>query len=257
MFMAAFFAPLIAPFDPARMMADYPFMGTPNGKYLLGTDPIGRDNLSRLIYAARTSLAIGVLATAINVLLGGSFGLLSGYYGGWVDMIIMRLGDMIMSFPHTLLIMVVASTMGSGILPLTIIMGFVACPRTARIVRGCVLSEKKMTYVMAGVALGFSNPRIMLSHIFPNIAAPLIVESTFNIARNMITEASLSFLGIGVQPPLASWGNMLNNTQSMTVLLNKPFLWLPPGLAIMLSVLSFNFLGDGLRDAFDPKNNTH
>jgi peptide/nickel transport system permease protein len=153
--------------------------------------------------------------------------------------------------------MAVAGIMGNGIISLILIMGFVEWPRTARIVRGCVLSEKKMIYVTAGVALGYSNARIMWSHIFPNILTPLIVESTFNVARNMLTEAALSFLGIGVQPPTASWGNMLNNTQSMTVLLNKPFLWLPPGLAIMLSVLSFNFLGDGLRDAFDPKGTTN
>jgi peptide/nickel transport system permease protein len=229
-------------------------MGPPNGKYLLGTDPIGRDILSRLIYAARTSLMIGVGATAASSLLGGFLGLISGYYGGWIDMLVMRLGDMIMSFPRTLLIMVVAGIAESGVIALVVIIGFVEWPRAARIVRGCVLSEKKMAYVTAGAALGFCNARIMFSHIFPNVAAPLIVESTFNIARNMITEASLSFLGIGVQPPEASWGNMLNNTQSMTVLLKKPFLWLPPGLAIMLSVLSFNFVGDGLRDAFDPKS---
>ena len=251
--LTAIFAPFIAPFDPYEMMTDHPFMGEPTSKYLLGTDPLGRDVLSRLIYASRVSLLIGVGSTAISVTIGVTFGLISGYFGGWLDMIFMRMGDMLMSFPRMLLIMVMVSILsGGGLMTLITVMGFLGWPQVSRLVRGSVLSVKKMDYVRAGISMGFSSSRIIISHILPNVAAPIIVNATFSIARAMITEVSLSFLGMGVQPPTASWGNMLNNTQSLTVLLNTPSLWVYPGLMIMLTVMSFNFISDGLRDALDP-----
>jgi peptide/nickel transport system permease protein len=248
----AVFAPLIAPENPYQVTET--FGSGPTAEHLLGTDQVGRDVLSRLIYAARVSLVVGLGTTAISVIIGTILGLISGYFGGRLDMTIMRITDVFMSFPQMMLIMVVVSIIGPGLVNMVVILGLLGWPSVARLVRGCVLSIKQADYVKSAVALGFSTPRTLFLHILPNAMAPILVNATFGIANAIIVEASLSFLGLGVQPPTASWGNMLTDAQTLSVLTEKPWLWLPPGIMIIISVLSVNFIGDGLRDALDPRS---
>lgn len=245
-------APLFAPHNPYEVTG---FFGeAPSSKYLLGTDQTGRDVLSRLIYAARISLSVGIGSVLISVTIGTILGLVSGFFGGWVDMAIMRVTDIFMSFPQLMLILVVVSIVGPSLWNVILILGLLGWTAVARIVRGSVLSIKQADFVKAGIALGLGTPRILAFHILPNVTAPILVNATFGIASAILTEASLSFLGLGVQPPIASWGNMLTDAQSITVLTSQPWLWLPPGLMIIIAVLSVNFIGDGLRDALDPKS---
>ncbi|WP_462409755.1 oligopeptide ABC transporter permease [Neobacillus sp. Marseille-QA0830] len=248
----AIFAPLIAPYSPYKV--NDVFSAPPSSAHWLGTDQVGRDILSRLIYAARVSLMVGVGAVAISVSVGTVLGLLAGYYGGKVDMVIMRLTDVFMSFPHLMLILVVVSVVGPSLINIIIVIGILYWTGVARLVRGSVLQVKQLDYVKASVVLGLKTPRILFQHILPNVMAPILVNGTFGIAAAIIIEASLSFLGLGVQPPIASWGNMLTDAQSLTVLSSQPWVWVPPGLLIMITVLSVNFIGDGLRDALDPKS---
>lgn len=248
----AIFAPLIAPENPYQVTNT--FGAKPSEQHVLGTDQVGRDVLSRLIYAARVSLVVGLGTTAISVSLGTVLGLVSGYFGGRLDMAVMRITDVFMSFPQMLLILVVVSIIGPGLVNMVVILGFLGWPSVARLVRGCVLSIKQSDYVKSAVALGFSTPRTLFLHILPNAMAPILVNATFGIANAIIVEASLSFLGLGVQPPTASWGNMLTDAQTLSILTEKPWLWLPPGILIIISVLSVNFIGDGLRDALDPRS---
>ncbi|CAB1248018.1 ABC transporter permease [Clostridium sp. WLY-B-L2] len=245
-------APLLAPQSPYAV--ENSFGASPSAGHILGTDQVGRDVMSRLIYAARVSLVVGIGTVILSVGIGTVLGLISGYFGGKVDMIIMRITDIFMSFPQMMLILVVVSIVGPGLWNIIWVLGFLGWPSVARLVRGNVLSIKEMDYVRSSVALGFSTPRILFSHILPNTMAPILVNATFGIARAIIYEASLSFLGMGVQPPTASWGNMLTDAQAITVLTTKPWLWFPPGIMIVITVLAFNFIGDGLRDAFDPTN---
>jgi peptide/nickel transport system permease protein len=245
-------APLLAPQSPYAVNGE--FADQPSVEHLLGTDQVGRDLLSRLIYASRVSLAVGIGAVAIYAVIGTILGAVAGYFGKWVDMVIMRLTDVFMSFPYLMVILVLVSIMGPSLLNIILVIGLLGWPSVARIVRGSVLTIKEMDYVKAGVALGLPAWKILFQHILPNCLAPILVNATFGIASSIILEASLSFLGMGVQPPTASWGNMLNEAQSLTVLATQPWLWLPPGLMILLAVLSINFMGDGLRDAMDPKN---
>lgn len=248
----AAFAPLIAPKSPYAV--ENLFGAAPSSSHLLGTDQVGRDVLSRLIYAARVSLLVGIGTMILSVSIGTVLGLISGYFGGKIDMIIMRITDIFMSFPQMMLILVVVSIIGPGLRNIIWVLGFLGWPGVTRLVRGNVLSIKEMDYVKSAVALGFSTPRLLFSHVLPNTMAPILVNATFGIARAIIYEASLSFLGMGVQPPTASWGNMLTDAQALTVLTSEPWLWFPPGIMIVLTVLAFNFIGDGLRDAFDPTN---
>lgn len=248
----AIFAPLISPYDPYHVTDT--FSGPPSKEHWLGTDQVGRDVLSRLIYAARVSLLVGVGSVAISTVIGVFLGLISGYYGGKTDMIIMRVVDVMMSFPPILLVLVAVSIVGPNLRNLILIIGLIAWASVARLVRGSVLSIKQLDYIKASIALGLGTPRILFSHILPNVMAPVLVHATFFMAAVIIIEASLSFLGAGVQPPTASWGNMLTSAQSLTVLTSQPWLWVPPGLMIFITVLSVNFIGDGLRDALDPKS---
>jgi peptide/nickel transport system permease protein len=197
---------------------------------------------------------VGVGAVAISLVIGTILGLLSGYYGGKIDMVIMRLTDVFMSFPHLMLILVVVSVVGPSLTNVILVMGLLFWTGVARLVRGSVLQVKQLDYVKASIVLGLSTPRILFQHILPNVIAPILVNGTFGIAAAIIIEASLSFLGLGVQPPTASWGNMLTDAQSLTVLSSQPWVWVPPGLLIMVTVLAVNFIGDGLRDALDPKS---
>ncbi|MBS4210946.1 MULTISPECIES: oligopeptide ABC transporter permease [Neobacillus] len=247
----AIFAPVIAPKDPYQVYDE--FSAPPSAEHWLGTDQVGRDLFTRLIYASRVSMAVGLGAVLIYTLIGTILGAVSGYFGGWVDIVLMRLTDVFMSFPGLMLILVVVSILGPSLFNIIWILGLLGWPAVARLVRGTVLSLKHVDYVKSGVVLGLSTPRILFQHILPNAIAPILVQATFGIAAAIIVEASLSFLGMGVQPPTASWGNMLTDAQSLTVLTDQPWLWVPPGVMIVIVVLAINFIGDGLRDALDPK----
>nr|WP_218091349.1 oligopeptide ABC transporter permease [Paenibacillus solanacearum] len=245
------FAPLIAPYDPNAIGGA--FSAAPSAQHWLGTDQVGRDVLSRLIYATRVSLSVGVLAVAIYVIVGTVIGAVAGYMGGWVDMVVNRVIDVVMSFPTLMVILVLVTVLGTGLSNIIIVLALLGWPPVARLVRGSVLSLRQTEFVKAGVALGLSTPRLIFGHILPNAMGPILVNATFGAAAAILSESSLSFLGMGVQPPTASWGNMLNAAQSITALTSQPWLWIPPGLVIIVSVLSINFIGDGIRDAMDPK----
>lgn len=249
----AVLAPWLAPMDPNRV-DPVSFQSAPSAAHILGTDDVGRDVLSRLLYAARVSLSVGLGAVAIYVMIGTLIGAVAGFFGGWIDGVLMRITDIFMSFPYLMVILVLVSVMGPSLTNIIVVLGVLGWPQVARIVRGSVLQIKQMDYVRAAVALGYSAPRIVFSHILPNAFAPILVNATFGMASAIITESSLSFLGMGVQPPTASWGNMLTQAQSLTVLSSQPWMWLPSGFMIVIAVLSINFMGDGLRDAVDPKS---
>jgi len=245
------FAPWLTPHNPNEVTAV--FSAPPSSTHLLGTDQVGRDVLSRLIYATRISLIVGFITVSIYVTIGTILGLISAYYGGWMDMIVMRLADIFMSFPYLMVILVVVSILGSSLTTIILVLALFSWPTVARLVRGSVLSLKELDYVKAGVAIGLSPARIMFSHILPNALGPIIVNATFGVAAAILSEAGLSFLGMGIQPPTPSWGNMLSDAQSLTVLTNQLWLWVPAGSILLVTVLAINFMGDGLRDALDPK----
>lgn len=247
---AALLAPVLAPYDPNELAG--PFGGAPSADFWLGTDQIGRDVFSRLLYACRVSLLVGVLATLISTVIGVLLGLIAGYFGGAADMIIMRFTDMVMSFPYILLVLVAAAIFQPGMWNIILILGFVDWPGIARLVRGNVLNLRESNFVKGSIVAGMPLRHILFSEILPNTAAPILVYSTSVLALSMLDEAALSFLGQGVQPPTASLGNMLNGAQSLTVLTSQPWLWLPPGLLIVILVMAINFIGDALRDALDP-----
>lgn len=251
MVLVALFAPMLAPYHPDEMVGS--FSGAPDSKHLFGTDQIGRDILSRVLYGSRISFLVGILAVAIGLIIGITLGLISGYYGGWVDMIIMRLTDIVMSFPYIMLILVLAGIIGPGLWNMILILGFLNWPSVARLVRSNVLAIKESDYIKAAVVQGFSARRILFKEILPNTVAPILIFATSGIPMAILDEAALSFLGFGVQQPTASLGNMLNGAQSLTILTEKPWLWVPPGIAIILIVLSINFIGDAIRDALDPR----
>ena len=249
---AAILAPVIAPYDPDAMAG--PFGGAPCKEFLLGTDQIGRDVLSRLLYATRVSLLVGVMATLISTVIGVILGLIAGYFGGVADMLIMRFTDMVMSFPYILLVLVAASIFKPGRWNIILILGFVDWPGIARLVRGNVLSLRETNFIKGNIVAGMPLRHILFSEILPNTAAPILVYATSVLAISMLDEAALSFLGMGVQPPSASLGNMLNGAQSLTILTSQPWLWIPPGLVIVVLVIAINFVGDALRDALDPNS---
>ena len=248
----ALLAPLLTPYEPNKLVGK--FSQPPSLAHLLGTDQVGRDVLTRLLYATRVSLLVGFMATAIATVVGVVLGLLSGYFGGVVDMVIMRFTDMVMSFPYILLVLVAAAVFTPGLWNMILILGFVDWPGVARLVRGNVLSLRETAFVQADIVAGMPTRHTLFSEILPNTVAPILVYATSVVAISILDEAALSFLGMGVQPPMASLGNMLNGAQSITVLTNKPWLWAPPGVVIVLLVLCVNFVGDALRDAVDPRN---
>lgn len=249
---AAILAPVIAPYDPDAIVGT--FSGAPCREFVLGTDQIGRDVLSRLLYATRISLLVGVMATLISTAVGVVLGLLAGYFGGVADMVIMRFTDMVMSFPYILLVLVAAAIFKPGLWNIILILGFVDWPGIARLVRGNVLSLRETNFIKGNIVAGMPLRHILFSEILPNTVAPILVYATSVLAISMLDEAALSFLGMGVQPPTASLGNMLNGAQSLTVLTSQPWLWLPPGLMIVVLVVAINFVGDALRDALDPNS---
>ncbi|MBI3941900.1 MAG: ABC transporter permease [Chloroflexi bacterium] len=247
----ALFAPWLAPHNPNAIDLPNSF-SPPTSLHLLGADENGRDTLSRLLYAAQVSMSVGLVAVSIYLTIGILLGLVAGYYGGLIDSVLMRFTDAVLSFPTFMIILAFVAAIGPSIFNVMIAIGVLGWPGTCRLVRGQVLSVRQQDFILAASATGIPDRRIMLRHILPNVIAPVIVVATFGIGGAILTEAGLSFLGLGVQPPTASWGNMLSEAQTLRVLEGMPWLWLPPGITIALAVLSINFIGDGLRDALDP-----
>lgn len=248
--LVAIFAPLIAPYDPLNRVKEDSMLG-PSKTYFFGTDILGRDIFSRVIYGSRISLEIGMVAVGISVVLGLLMGAISGYFGNVPDAIIMRIADIFFAFPYILGAIAIMTVLGPGIINIFIAIGLLGWASFARIFRGSILSIKNKEYVEAARALGASNFRIISKHIFPNAFAPIIVYATMNVGTAIIVEAALSFLGIGVQPPTPAWGKMLS--EALNYIDIAPWMMIFPGLAILITVLGFVLLGDGLRDAFDPK----
>ena len=246
----ALLAPLLAPYGPQEITSE--FSAAPSLKHLLGTDQIGRDVLSRLLYGTRVSLFVGFMATVISTELGVLLGLLAGYVGGALDMVLMRFTDMVMSFPYILLILVASVIFKPGLWSIILIFGFVDWPGVARLVRGSILSIKEQDYVKSSQIAGMPRSYILFSDILPNVMTNILVFATTVMATSILDEAALSFLGMGIQPPAASLGNMLNGAESVTVLTGMPWLWISPGLVIIILVVCVNFVGDALRDALDP-----
>lgn len=224
----------------------------PGPDHLLGTDRIGRDLLARLLYAGRVSLSVGVAAALFATLLGLVIGLIAGMFGGWIDALLMRVTDTVLAIPTLIAIAIVVSIVGTGLEIVVLFIGLFSWPEAARVVRSVVLSLREQDFVMAARALGATNGRIIRKHLIFHALAPLTVTGTFTVAIALLTEASLSYLGIGVKPPQPSWGNMLYDAQQLFILRDFPWYWLPPGLAIFVTVLAVNLVGDGLRDALDP-----
>lgn len=249
---SAVFAPWIAPYD-IRDIDLFNIESGPSAQHLLGTDDLGRDVFSRLVYGGRVSMAVGLLASLSQIILGTLAGAIAGYFGGVIDSFIMRTADVIMCFPFFLVAIALASFVGPSMKNIIIIMAVIYWTNVARIVRGEVLSLKKREYIDAARTFGLNSWEIIIHHIVPNVAATVTVYATLAIANGILTEAALSFLGLGVKPTVPSWGNMLSAAQSMRVLQKQWWLWVPPGLMVLLTVMAINFLGDGLRDALDPK----
>lgn len=254
----AIFAPIVARNDPYTSLENadgqvLKNMSPRDSGTVLGTDSLGRDVFSRVVYAARVSLSVGLVAVGISTTVGIILGALAGYFGKWVDVLIMRIVDVVYCFPVMFLVIIIATILKPSIYNIMIVIGLCNWTGTARFVRGEILRVRELEYVQASVSLGATNKRIILHHILPNITAPIIVEATMQMARAILTEASLSYLGVGVQMPTASWGNMLMDANNIATLTLRPWQWIPPGLCILLAVLSINFIGDGLRDAFDAR----
>ncbi|MBR0219897.1 MAG: ABC transporter permease [Clostridia bacterium] len=248
----AVLAPVIAPYEPTKPTGK--FSQPPTAEHILGTDKIGRDMYSRILYAMRVSLLVGFLATLISTAVGVILGLISGYFGGAVDKAIMSFTDMVMSFPYILLVLVAAAIFQPGMWSIVLILGFVDWPGVARLVRGNVLSLRETNFIKSDIAAGMPRRYILFSEILPNTVAPVLVFATSVFALSILDEAALSFLGMGVQKPTPSLGNILEGAESLSVLTDKPWLWVPAGVVIILLVVCINFVGDALRDAFDPRN---
>ena len=248
----ALLAPVLAPNPYATSLLHA--RAAPGAAHWLGTDTLGRDVLARLVWGTRVSLAVGVAAVALYVAIGTVLGGIAGYLSGLADAVIMRLADVVLAFPTLLIVLAVVAISGQSLGDIILAIGFTGWPPVARLVRASFLSLREQDFVRASRLLGAGAPRIMWRHLLPLASGPLMVAATFGVASAVLMEAGLSFLGVGVQPPTASWGNMLTQAQSLTVLQTMPWLWLPPCLCLALLVLGINFVGDGLRDALDPRS---
>lgn len=246
---AAVLGPLLSPYSPTRQQISkrYSF---PSAEFLMGTDNFGRDILSRILHGAMASLQVGVMSVAISLVIGVALGLLAGYWGGWLDTIVMGMMDVLFAFPAVLLAIAILAVFGPGLSNVILAIGIVNLPVFARLTRGSTLAARNLLYVEASRSLGVSPLRVTLRHILPNILAPLIVQTSLTIAAAILTEAALSYLGLGVQEPSPSWGNILSAAYGF--MQNNPWPSIFPGVAIGLAVLGFNLLGDGLRDVLDP-----
>jgi len=253
--LAAIFAPLLAPFSPiettSAKLAPPSWMEGGSSQYLLGTDAIGRDLLSRLLFGARFSLFVGIVVVAVSLTSGIAIGLVAGYFRGWVDIAIMRLMDIILAFPSLLLALVLVAVLGPGLLNAMIAIALVYQPHFVRLTRASVLSEKTRDYVVSSRVAGAGPIRLMLKTILPNCLAPLIVQATLSFSTAILDAAALGFLGMGAQPPTPEWGTML--AEAREFILRAWWVVTFPGLAILITVLAINLVGDGLRDALDPK----
>ena len=250
--LAAIFAPLLTPYDPytpsIRLVRKPPSL-----EHLLGTDGSGRDVLTRLLYGARVSLAVGIVAVSIYIAIGTVIGAVAGFRRGLVDSLLMRATDTVMSFPALIIIIAVLPVIGAGAVNIMIVLGLLGWPATARLVRGQFLSLREREFVLASRTIGVRDARIVGNHMLPNVAGPLLVLASFGVAEAIVAEAGLSLLGLGVQPPEPSWGQMLSEATDVGTLLTRPWMWMPPAFMIATTVLAINFVGDGLRDAFDPR----
>lgn len=250
MYLVALFAPVLAPYDPNEVDILYTH-ARPSREHLLGTDESGRDVLSRLIVGSRASMSVGLIAMVISIAIGSLIGAASGYLGRAVDSVLMRLTDGMMAIPYFFLVLIVVAVFGSSFRNIVIVIGVTSWMVVARIVRSEVLRYRNLEFVQAARALGATNARILFRHIVPHTVPSIIVAATLGVANAILLESALSYLGLGIQPPQASWGNMLSNSQAY--LWENPILPVYPGLLILVTVLAYNFLGDALRDALDPQ----
>jgi len=260
----AIFADFITPYDRDQInYADKEVRGkvmnlpikkeAPSSAFILGTDELGRDVFTRLVYGSRISLSVGLVAVTIEVILGVLIGAIAGFYGGIVDAILMRITDVVMCFPFLLIAITVVSILGPSIFNVMLVIGLLGWTGIARIVRGEILSLREQEFMEAAEALGIRDSRKIIKHLLPNVMASVIVYATMSMASAILTETALSYLGLGVTPPTPTWGNMMQAARSIYSLENHWWLWVPPGFLTFITVMSFNILGDGLRDALDPK----
>ena len=243
--LAVILMPIFMKLDPYTTDRAVGFNKAPCSGHPLGTDDVGRDLFARLLYGGRISLFVGIMSTIISVLIGIPLGLIAGYFRGIAETVIMRVADAFMSFPTMVLILVLVAVFGPSILTVTVVIGVLGWTAIAKLIYGNVLSIREREYIQATKAIGMSTPKILLSEVLPNIS--------FRVAGAILTESSLSFLGMGVQTPQASWGNIIFAAQNLLVLTARPWVWFPPGICIILVVVGFNFIGEGVRDALDPK----
>jgi ABC-type dipeptide/oligopeptide/nickel transport system permease subunit len=248
---AACLAPWVAPFDPLAGDLRNAYLVGPGGRFLLGTDSQGRDVLSRVLYGARLSLSVGLISQSVSVTLGLVLGLLAGYYGRWVDAVVMRLADVTLAFPTLLLLIAVAAAVKPSLPVVFVVIGVVGWAGMARLVRSQVLVLRRSEYVLAARALGATDRRVLLRHLVPNVRTQVIIAATLGIAGSIMAEAALSFVGLGAQPPTPSWGAMVADGRDL--LRVAPWVSFAPGIAIGLAVLGFNLVGDALREAYDPR----
>ena len=249
----AIIGPVLSPYSPNKVILQ-DRLQPPSESHLLGTDDFGRDVFTRLVYGIRVSLSVGFSAVIFNTIIGVTLGSIAGYYRGWVDSLIMRFTDVVMCFPTLIAMLIMVAVLRPSVLNLVVIIGLFGWESKCRLVRGQFLSLRERQFVEAAHCLGATAPRIITRHLVPNALAPVIVAATFSVGGAILSEAGLSFLGVGIQPPTASLGNMLQLASNLTSLLTMPWLWVPPGLTIMATVLAINFAGDALRDALDPRS---
>lgn len=251
--LAVILIPIFMKLDPYTTDRAVGFNKAPCSGHPLGTDDVGRDLFARLLYGGRISLFVGIMSTIISVLIGIPLGLIVGYFRGIAETVIMRVADAFMSFPTMVLILVLVAVFGPSILTVTVVIGVLGWTAIAKLIYGNVLSIREREYIQATKAIGMSTPKILLSEVLPNAIPPVWANISFRVAGAILTESSLSFLGMGVQTPQASWGNIIFAAQNLLVLTARPWVWFPPGICIILVVVGFNFIGEGVRDALDPK----
>ncbi len=259
MVLSALLAPVLTPYDPYEM--DFSIINQPPSKeHLLGTDEVGRDYLTRILYGGKVSMKVGLFAVVIEIIIGALVGGIAGYYGGWVDNLLMRVVEIFMAFPFLPLAITISAVIGPEVAPekrmyiMMFIIGLLSWGGLARMVRGQILSLREQEFIQAAKALGIRDSRIIWKHLIPNTLGYIIVSATLGMAGAIMSETGLSFLGLGVTPPIPTWGNLVQNARDIYVLKNRVWLWLPPGVMIFLAVMSINLFGDGLRDAIDPKS---
>lgn len=257
--LSALLAPVLTPYDPYTM--DFTQINKPpSGEHLMGTDEVGRDYLTRILYGGRVSMKVGLFAVGIEIVIGALVGGVAGFYGGWIDNLLMRIDEIFMSFPFLPLAITISAVVGTSVKPeqkmyiVMVIIGVLSWPGLARMIRGQILSLREQEFVQAARALGIRDSKIIWRHLIPNTVGYIIVSATMGMAAAIMSEAALSFLGLGVTPPVPTWGNLVQNARDIYVLKNRVWLWLPPGIAIFLAVMGINLFGDGLRDAIDPKS---